>query len=168
MAVVKEGKVTVSIYMSELNPKTKTNKVSTMTIFCLAAAVTAYNAAADDAARAITLIGEWLVTIDDLTLGDLKSVDVGFVYEQNLAPPVATTFALDKDKFLVSSRDTVNSQAAKISIPARNDSAIVIDSDGVTVDITSPDMSTFVSAYEAIARSNDGNALQVLRAVISK
>jgi hypothetical protein len=93
---------------------------------------------------------------------------VGFVYEQNLAPPVASTFALDKDKFLVSSRDTVNSQAAKISIPARNNSAIVIDSDGVTVDITSPDMSTFVSAYEAIALSNDGNALQVLRAVISK
>jgi len=168
MAIVKQGRLTISIYMSELNPKTKTNKVSTMSLIVTSASVNSYNAAADDAARAATALGEMIVSLENLTKGVLKSIDVGYTYEQNLAPPAADTFALDKDKFLVSSRDTVNSDPVKLSIPARNDDAIVIESDGVTVDITQPDMSEFVADYEAIALSGDLNAVQVLRAVISK
>lgn len=168
MATVKKGRLVVSLWMSDTNPKTHTNKVSTLSFNPTTAGVTAYNAAADDAARAATLIGELLVTIDDLTKGIDKQVDVGFTYESNLAPPTPDTFALNKDKFLVSSRDVINSEAQKVSIPARNDAAIVIESDGITVDITAPDMSTFVSAYEAVCLSDDGNALEVLRAVISK
>jgi len=168
MAIVKQGRVTIGIYMSELNPKTKTNKVSTISIIAKSAVVDSYNAAADDAARAATTLGGFFVALDDLTLGIDKTFEVGYSYEQNLAPPAADTFALDKDKFLVSSRDTTNSDPVKLSIPARNDSAIVIESDGVTVDITAPDMSTFVTAYEAVALSGDLNNIEVLRAVISK
>lgn len=168
MAVVKEGRLTVGIYMSETNPKTKTNKVSTMAFRVSSASVDAYNAAADDAARAATTIGNWLSALENLTKGVLKDVQVGYQYDQNLAPPDPDTFALDKDKFLVSSRDTTNSQPVKLSIPARNDAAIVIESDGITIDITQTDMADFVSHYQTIARSQDGNTVEVLRAVISK
>jgi hypothetical protein len=168
MAIVKRGRLNIAIYMSETNPKTKTNKVSNMELFVTSASVDAYNAAADDAARAATAMGELMVDIDNLTLGIMKEVQVGYAYEQNLAPPVPTTFALDKDKFLVSSRDTTNNHPVKISIPARNDAAIVIESDGITIDITAPDMSGFVTHYTAIALSNDLHAVAVLRAIISK
>jgi hypothetical protein len=168
VAIVKQGRVSIGIYMSELNPKTKTNKVSTITLICTSASIDAYNAAANDGARAATGLGTFITALEDLTLGILKNIEVGYNYIQNLAPPVATDFALDKDKFLISSRDTSNSDPVKLSIPARNDAAIVIESDGVTVDITQVNMSTFVTAYEAIALSGDLNALQVLRAVISK
>jgi hypothetical protein len=164
----KRGRVTLSFYMSELNPKTKTNKVSTIELICTSASVDAYNAAADDAARAATTIGNFITDTENLTKGVLKDVQVGYAYEQNITPPAPDTFALDKDKFLFSSRDTVNSQPVKLSIPARDDSAIVIESDGITIDITQPDASTWVGHYETIARSRDGNAVNVLRGVISK
>lgn len=164
----KLGRVTLGIYMSETNPKTKSNKVATMSVDVQASVITAYNAAADDAARAATLVGVWILAVDNLTLGNIHTVDVGFIYTTTDAPPAADVFALDKDKFLVSSRDTVNQDAVKISIPARNDADIVIESDGITIDITAPDMSDFVSAYEAIALSGDGNAVNVVRAIISK
>jgi len=168
MAVVKQGKFLVSIYMSELNPRSKTNKVSTMSMIPTAASVDAYNAAADDAARSATVLGELINDIENLTIGVLKDVVVGYEYVENLAPPVADTFALDKDKFLVSSRDTTTSDPVTISIPARNDLGIVIESDGITIDITQPEMSSFVTHYEAAILSPDLHALNVQRAVISK
>lgn len=164
----KRGRVTLGFFMSELNPKTKTNKVSTIELICTSASVDAYNAAADDAARSATAIGNFITDTENLTLGVLKDVQVGYAYEQNITPPAADTFALDKDKFLFSSRDTVNSQPVKLSIPARNDADIQIESDGITIDITAPDASDWVGHYEAIARSRDGNAVNVLRGVISK
>lgn len=168
MAIVKRGRVSLGFFMSETNPKTKTNKVSTMDMIVASGAIDAYNGAADDAARAATGLGNLITDIENLTKGVLKDVQVGYIYIQNLAPPAPDTFALDKDKFLVSSRDTTNSQPVKLSIPARDDSTIVIESDGVTIDITQPDMSTFVGHYEAIVISSDLHAIQVLRAVISK
>lgn len=167
MATTKIGRVTISTYMSDTNARSKTNKVASVTYNVLAAAITAYNAAADDAARAATLIGDLLTAFESLTLGVTKSITVGFVYEENLAPPVDTDFAFEFDKFLVSSRDTVNSSAVRTSIPARNNTAIVIESDGTSVSITDPDMSTFRDAYEAVVLSEDNNAVEVLRASIS-
>ncbi len=168
MAIVKRGRLNLGIYMSETNPKTKTNKVSNMSLIVTSASVDAYNAAADDSARAATALGEFIVATENLTKGVLKEVQVGYAYEQNLAPPAPDTFALDKDKFLFSSRDTTNSQPVKLSIPARNDAAIVIESDGITIDITSPDADDWVARYTTIALSTDLHALQVLRGVISK
>jgi hypothetical protein len=167
MAIVKVGELQISTYMSDLNPKTKTNKVSSTKFRITAASATAYNAAADDAARAATAVGDLITAYEELTLGVTKSVTVGFVYEQNLAPPAADTFAFEFDKFLLSMRDTVTSDPVKTSIPARNDAAIVIQSDGTSVSIADPDMSTYVDAVEAIVLSGDNNAVQVLRASIS-
>jgi hypothetical protein len=168
MATVKAGKLSIAIWMSDTNAKSKTNKVSTVSYIVTAASVTAYNAAADDAARAATGIGGLITALENLTLGDLKEVTVGFTYDPGIAPPAADTFAFEFDKFLISSRDTVNQDAVKTSIPARNDAAIVIESDGTSVVITAPDMSDFVTAYEAVVLSGDLNAVQVLRASISQ
>jgi len=168
MAYTKVGKITFSTWMSDVNAKSKTNKVASVSYYVTAASVTAYNAAADDAARAATTIGALLTTFQDLTLGVTKSVEVGFEYRSNLAAPAADTFAFEFDKFLISSRDAVNNKAVKSSIPARKDSAIVIESDGTTVDITQPDMSDYVTAYNAIVLSDSFNAVNVQRASISQ
>lgn len=167
MAIVKVGELSIATYMSDTNPKTKTNKVSTTKFRITAAAVNAYNSAADDAARAATAVGTLITAYDDLTLGVLKEVSVGYTYQENLAPPAADTFAFEFDKFLVSMRDTVTSDPVKTSVPARNDAAIIISPDGTSVSITDPDMSTYVAAIEAIVLSGDNNAVQVLRASIS-
>lgn len=168
MATVKKGKVTIALWMSDTNPKTKTNKVSTIEYIVAAAAVTAYNAAADDAARAATTVGALVSAVENLTKGTLKEVTSGFTYASNLVAPVATDFAFEFDKFLISSRDSTNNQPVKTSIPARLDDNIVIESDGTSIDITAPDMSDFVTAYEAIVLSQDLNAVNVIRASISQ
>jgi hypothetical protein len=167
MAVTKEGRLSMGFYMSDTNPKTKTNKVATVAFRVTSASVDAYNAAADSAARAATTIGELIDALENLTLGVLKNATVGYVYEENLAPPASDTFAFEFDKFLISLRDDVNNSPVKTSIPARNDAAIVIESDGTTVDITAPDMSTYVDLLHTVMLSEDANAVTALRAVIS-
>jgi len=167
LATVKKGKVNFSFWMSEVNPKTKTNKVASVEYFVTAAAVTAYNAAADDAARAATLIGVLGTALENLTLGTLKSVSAGFDYSDSFTVPAPDVFAFSFDKFLISSRDTVDNRAVTTTIPARNDTNISIESDGTTVDIAAPDMSDFVTAYEAVVLSDSGNAVNVIRATIS-
>jgi len=167
MAIVKKGRLNVAIFMSDTNPKTKTNKVANVAYRVTSASVDAYNAAADDAARSATAIGGLITALEDLTLGVTKSVDVGYVYEQNLAPPASDTFAFEFDKFLISLRDDISSAPVRTSIPARNDSAIVIESDGTTVSITDVDMSTYTDALHAVMLSEDGNAVTALRATIS-
>ncbi len=169
MAVVKKGKLTLSFWMSETNPKSKTNKVSSISLNVTAASVTAYNGAADDAARAATPIGTLIDTYTALTLGVLKDVTVGFVYDQNAAAPAPDAFAFEFDKFLVQSRDNVNTEANKSSIPARDDEDITIESDGVTVNLADGgDVAAFVTAYEAIVLSQDGNPLTVRMMSISQ
>jgi len=94
MATVKVGKVSHSLLMSNKNPKSKRPQVSTIEHYVPAAAVTAYNAAADDAARAATLIGALVAAEQDLSLGVTKSVSVGFDYVDNAAlPPTVSEFA---------------------------------------------------------------------------
>lgn len=167
MAIVKKGRLAVGFYMSDTNPKTKTNKVATVSYRVTSASVDAYNAAADDAARAATALGDLLTALDNLTLGVLKDVQVGYVYEHNLAPPASDTFAFEFDKFLISLRDDITSAPVRTSVPARNDSAIVIESDGTTVSITDVDMSTYTDALHAVMLSEDANAVTALRATIS-
>jgi hypothetical protein len=168
MATVKRGKLVISLWMSDTNPKSKTNKVSSIEYIVTAASVTAYNAAADDAARAATTLGVLIAAVENLTLGTLKEVNTGFSYASNLVAPVATDFAFEFDKFLISSRDSTNNQPVKTSIPARNDANIAIESDGTSIDITAPDMDDFVAAYEAVVLSQDLNAVNVIRASISQ
>lgn len=167
MAITKQGRLSVSLLMSNSNPKSRTNKVSNITFRVTSSSVDAYNDAADDAARAATAIGIYLVNLDNLTLGVQKDVQVGYQYNDNLAAPPVTDFAFPFDKFLISLRDDVNNRAVTTSIPARNDSAIVVESDGVSIDITAPDMLGYVNSLHTIMLSDDSNAVTALRATIS-
>jgi hypothetical protein len=154
--------------MSETNPKTKTNKVATREYFVLPDLATAYLEATSEASRDGTSLGVFITAIDALTLGVLRSIEVGERFDTNQTPPAATVFAFDFDQFLISSRDTVTTDPVKTSIPARKDSAITIESDGVTVPLTGPNMSAFVTAYEALVLSLSDNPIDVLRATISE
>jgi hypothetical protein len=162
MAIVKKGKLTVGFWMSDTNPKSKTNKISSITLNVLAAAVTSYNGAADDAARAATTIGTLIDTYTALTTGVLEHVDAGFTYEQASVAPAPDQPAFASDKFLVQSRDNVNAEANKSSIPARDMADVVMESDGDTVTLADgADVAAFVTAYEAIVLSQDLNPLTV-------
>lgn len=169
MAVVKKGRLTLSFWMSNVNAKSKTNKVASITLNVLAAAVTSYNGAADDAARAATTIGTLIDAYTALSTGVLKDVDAGFVYDQNAAAPIPSAVALQSDKFLVQSRDNVNTEANKSSIPARDDEDVILESDGETVTLDDGgDVAAFVAAYEAIVLSQDSNALTIRMISISE
>jgi len=154
--------------MSETNPKTKTNKISVREYFIKPDDMTAYLEATSAAGRDSTNVGAFITAIQALSLGTLKTIDVGMRFDTAIAPPASTVFAFDFDQFLISARDTVNTDPVKTSIPARKDSAITIESDGVTVTITTGAMATFVSTYQTIALSQDDNPVNVLRALISK
>jgi len=167
MATIKKGRLSLGFYMSDTNPKTKSNKVAKVDYWVAAAAVTAYNAAADDAARAATLIGELIAALENETIGVLKTVDAGFVYVQNLAPPASDSGAYAFDKFLQSSRDVINGHAVTTTIPARDMSGITLAPDGADIIITDTPYSDFVSAYEAVVLSEDQNAVSVIRAFVT-
>lgn len=164
----KASKLTLSWQMSDVNPKTKTPKIATRDYFINPTDAAAYVAAADATARDATDVGLFISAVCAMSLGNLYSVDISNVYYTNLAPPASDAFAFEFDQILISSRDTVNMQAVKTSIPARNDSVITPESDGVTLPLSDTPTSTFVSTYEAIALSQDANAVNVLRAVITK
>lgn len=169
MAVVKVGKLDLAWYMSDWNPKSKTNKVSSISLRVTSAAVTAYNGAADDAARAATTIGVLITAYLNLTKGVLKSVSAGFEYDQNLAPPANTVGAYEFDKFLVSARDTSTNVATKSSIPARDLTNVTLGDDAVTVVLADgADVADFVSAYNAIVLSEDENAVAIQRMIVSQ
>lgn len=167
MATVKKGKLSCAFFMSDVNPKTKSNKVATVDYWVLPAAVTAYNAAADDAARAATTIGALVTALENETNGVLKSVDVGFVYVSNLAPPASDSGFYAFDKFLQSSRDTVTGRAVTTTIPARNMTDVTLAPDGVSIIIADAPYSDFVAAYQAIVLSDDANAVSVIRASVT-
>lgn len=167
MATVKKGRVSIALYMSDTNPKTKSNKVATIDYWVTAASVTAYNGAADDSARAATAIGELVAALENETHGVLKSVDAGFVYVSNLAPPALGTAYYAFDKFLQSSRDVVTGRAVTTTIPARDMSGVTLAPDNVSIIITTEPYSDFVTAYEAIVLSDDSNALSVIRAFVT-
>lgn len=171
MATIKKGKLDIALYMSNTNPKTRREKVSNITYFVKSTAVDAYNAAADDSARAATTVGELISAVEGLGQGVLKSVDVGYVYATGNTPPDSGSFVFPFDKLLVQSQDVVNGKAVTSSIPARNNAHVTVGSDGVSVLISGADetdeVSAFIIAYESIVLSNDANDVAVDQITIS-
>lgn len=160
MATVKVGKVTHSWFMSNKNPKSRRPQVASVDHYVPAAAVTAYNAAADDAARAATLIGALLSAEDALTKGVTSKVDVGFSYVQDAAlPPAVSEFVYAFDKVGVSF--TADGEYYTSSIPARDDANITLSSDGITVDTgagASTEVTDYIAAFNAVVLSEEGVA----------
>ena len=152
MATVKTGKVTHSWFMSNKNAKSRTPQVASVDHYIPAAAVTAYNAAADDAARLATALGAFLAAEQALTLGVEYKVNVGFEYVQNAAiPPAVSSFVYAFDKIGVSF--TGDGEYYSSSIPARKNSVITLGTDGVTVDLgagASDEVLAYVAAFNTL------------------
>lgn len=157
MATVKVGKVTHSWFMSNKNAKSKRPQIASVDHYIPAAAVTAYNAAADDAARAATSLGAFLAAENDLTKGVEYKVDVGFAYVQNAAiPPAVSEFVFAFDKVGVSF--TADGEYYTSSIPARDDANITLSSDGVTIDLgagASDEVLAYVAAFNTLILSEE-------------
>jgi len=157
LATVKTGRVTHSWLMSNKNDKSRRPQVASVDHFVPAAAVTAYNAAADDTARAATLIGALLTAENDLTLGVEVSVSVGFAYVQDAAlPPAVSEFVFAFDKVGVSF--AADGEYYTSSIPARDNSNITLSSDGITVDTgagASAEVTAYIAAFNAVVLSEE-------------
>lgn len=162
MAVVKTGRVSHAILMSNKNPKSKRPQVSTIEHYVPASAVTAYNAAADDAARAATLIGALLAAENGLSAGVHLGVTVGFAYIDNAAlPPTVSDMVFAFDKIGVSFQ--ADGEYYVSSIPGRSkDGAVVtLAPDGITI-LTgtgaSAEVLAYVAAFNAVVLSEESVA----------
>lgn len=172
MATIKLGKVTHSWFMSEKNPGKPTNKVASVDHYVSAAAVTAYNAAADDAARAATLIGALIAAEDALTLGVTAKVDVGFVYTDSLQiPPTPGQFAFAFDKIGVSFRADGENYVSSIPARTKDNAVLGVGGDGVTVNIgtgVTNEVEAYVEAFNAVVLSEEGAGVTINGMTITK
>lgn len=169
MAFTKVGVLTLSFLMSNTNPKTKRQKLSDISYRLPSVEITAYNAAADDAARAATIPGTLIAAVNALTRGVLKKVTAGFVYVDPAAvPPAPDTFTFPFDKFGISF--AADGENYVSSIPARDDAAVNIGPDGVSVLITDPAWSAatedFVTIFNDNVLSEEGAAVTITQMTI--
>lgn len=159
MATVKTGKVTHSWLMSNKNDKSKRPQVASVDHYVTAAAVTAYNAAADDAARAATLIGALIAAENDLSLGVTIKVDVGFAYVDNAAlPPTVSDFVYAFDKIGVSFAADGEYYVSSIPGRTKNGAVLTMSSDGITVDTgagASDEVKAYIAAFNAVVLSEE-------------
>jgi len=162
MAFTKIGRISQSFLMSNTNPKSRRQKMATVEHYVPVAAVTAYNAAADDAARAATTIGVFFDAEAALSLGVVKKHDVGFSYVDLAAlPPAANEKVYPFDKIGVSF--TADGEYYVSSIPARDNDAFVVGPDGITILIeTGSAAEDYVAAFNAVINSEE----QVLGTVV--
>lgn len=158
MAFTKVGLVTHTWFMSNKNKKGPTKQTASVTHYVSANAVTAYNGAADQAARDATAIGQLIAAENALSLGVTVKVDVGFTYvDQAAVPPAVDVMAYAFDKIGVSFRADGENYVS--SIPARvKDNAILgLSSDGVTIN-TSPgttEIQDYIAAFQAVVLSEE-------------
>lgn len=167
MATIKTGKVSHTWYMSDKNPGKITNKTSTTEHYVSAAAVTAYNAAADDAARAATLIGDLITAENALSLGVTLKVEVGFSYVDTLAfPPGQEDFVYAFDKIGVSFRADGESYVSSIPGRVKDNAVIGISADGININTEPPAATTevlaYISAFNSVVLSEEGAAVTIV------
>lgn len=157
MAIVKTGKISQSFLMSNKNAKSRRPVVATVEHYVAAADITAYNAAADDGARAATDIGLFFAAEAALSSGVVLKREVGFAYVENAAiPPTANAGVYPFDKFGVSFQ--ADGEYYVSSIPGRNMDAVVIGSDGITIDTgagASDETEAYVAAFNTTILSEE-------------
>ncbi len=165
MATIKIGKVTHSWYMSDKNPGKPTNKIASVDHYVSAAAVTAYNAAADDAARAATEIGALVDAENALTLGVSVSVGVGFTYTDSAAfPPSPGTFAYAFDKIGVSFRADGENYVSSIPARVKDNAVIGISGDGINIDLgaaVTDEVEAYREAFNTVVLSEEAAAVTI-------
>lgn len=171
LATQKLGVFSIALYMSNKSENDKP-KLSSISHNVPAAAITAYNAAADDAARAATLAGALVVATLDLTRGTLAHVEAGFQYVQDATlPPTVSdqVFAFDA----INSSFKAGIRFYNSGIPGRTlDPAILnLGSDGVSLDIgagASAEVDAYIAAFNAVVLGINGSAGTIVGMKISK
>lgn len=158
--------LTLGFQMSDTNPKSKTNKVSSVSYFINTTDMQAYLDGTSAAERDSTNVGAFITAIQVLTNGTLKTIDIGMRFDTAIAAPIPSIAAYEFDKFLLSSKDTVTTDPVKTSIPARKMSAVTLESDAITVANTGA-AATFRTAYTQIALSGDDNTVAPERMIVS-
>lgn len=125
----------------------------------------AYNAAADDAARALTAVGILITRYVAMSDAVLVSANVGkeVIVEPAAAVPANTVMRGNKLQFT----DRHAGRTGVFNIPARKAAAFTQDSGSIEVSITTPTaMSNFVAQYNLVAKDPYGNAATIRAAKV--
>lgn len=108
----------------------------------------------------LSQFGALRTAVEGITLGVVTQEQwVGDTTKFNAAPP-ADKVARRETKWLVRYQDTVNFSVYTAEIPTADPS--LTEDNSEEVDITAGAPAAFVSAFEAIARSPEGNGVNVL------
>lgn len=159
MATIKTGVVNHTWIMSDKVPGSRRNKRASIAHYVPAAAVTAYNAAADDAARAGTTIGALIAAENALSIGVSEKVDVGFSYFDNaVLPPTVSEMAYAFDKLGVSFNADGENYVSSIPARSKDPDVVTLAPDGRTV-LTgvgaSAEVLAYVAAFNAVVLSEE-------------
>lgn len=101
----------------------------------------------------------------DLTLGALKNTQTILEFSASNPTPPTDPYAQRELKWLVSYRDNVTLREYQIEIPCADlTDNLLANTD--KADLASTDWAAFVTAFEAGAKSLDGNAVTVLDAFV--
>jgi hypothetical protein len=163
MATHIENRFVISYLMTNQNPKSKRPKIANFETRVTGASVAAFVDAADHAARLATTLGVLYTKTNALSIGVPKSWGVKYVEVDDAAvPPSASAGVYPFDKFAAQLiAGGINSQ---ITIPARKDSAVVFESDGISLELDDgAAVEDWISAFEAVALSEDLVAPNVQR-----
>jgi hypothetical protein len=163
MALFVEPFAFVSYLMTNQNPKSKRPKVATFETRITAAAGKAFVAAADDAARLASSVGSLVTKTNALSLGVPIAWGVKYqVVDGSADAPAADAGVYPFDKFAAQLAAGLDNY--QITIPARKDSAVVFESDGVSLDLTDgANVQDWIVAFEAIALGKNGTTPSVER-----
>lgn len=152
---------------SEISPKTKTPVIAQVSYRISQVAAQAYVAAADAAARAATSVGALITATDNLSLGVFDSARVRYgEIEDTAVAPAADSGVYRFDKFAF--KYDANTKNYQVSIPCRDMTAVELESDGVSFDITASAASAWVTAFEAIGLGDNGYAPNVRNGFVLK
>lgn len=166
MAEKLEYRLTVSYYMSNTNPKSRRNTIANFACRIKAVSAQAYLAAADTAARAATTVGVLITATNLLTIGIPAAWAVALhVVDLAATPPEPDDFVFSFDKFAASL--VAAGENSQITIPARNDGVVTVESDGVSLDLTDTQVAAWIAAFEAIALDEDLNSPTVNRMFVT-
>lgn len=163
MATHVETVLVIDYLMTNENPKTRRNKIATFTTRVTQVSGQAYVAAADHAARLATTIGDLITATNALSIGVMKSA--GIVYrdvDDAAVAPSSSAGVYPFDKFAASL--VAAGHNSQITIPARKDSAVTFESDGVSLVLADgAAVADWVAAFQTVALSEDLAAPNVER-----
>lgn len=163
MAFLLQARMNIRYLMSNENPKSRTNKVAVFSTRITLASALAYTDAADEAARLATTVGALFTATNALSLGVPVSYGVTFDDVNQLAsPPDPGDFVFPFDKFAASLHGATTPTNSQITIPARKDSAVTVESNGVSLQLDDgAAVAAWIVAYETVGLNEDLDRVNV-------